>query len=161
MKEEQELSVPQVNKVNNKDTFYMEFAKLAASKSKDPTTKVGSCLVKDKKVLSIGYNGAPRNFPDCVVPEVSDSSLPLKEQKNTYMVHSEINAILNYGGSLNDLRGAVLYVTVSPCHECAKVIAQVGISKVIYLEEYHRTEMWNMSKYILKLCGVEYVRLED
>lgn len=155
-----ELSALQVSKVNEKDWFYMEFAKLAASKSKDATTKVGSCLVKDKKVLSIGYNGAPRNFPDFMIPKVSDSSAPLKEQKNSYMVHSEINAILNYGGSLNDLRGAVLYVTVSPCHECAKVIAQVGISKVVYLNEYHRTETWEMSKYMLELCGVEYSKLE-
>ncbi len=143
-----------------KDIFYMEFAKHSASKSKDPKTKVGSCLVNDKRLLSIGYNGAPRGFPDEIIPRDSDSDI-LLENKNSYMVHSELNAILNYGGSLQDLQGATLYVTISPCHECAKVIIQVGIKRVVYLEEYHRSKTWEMSKFLFKLAGVKLERLGD
>ena len=68
-----------------KDTFYMEFAKHSASKSKDPRTKVGSCLVNDKRLLSIGYNGAPRGFPDEIIPRDSDSDI-LSENKNVSIV---------------------------------------------------------------------------
>lgn len=143
-----------------KDMFYMEFAKHAASKSKDPKTKVGSCLVNDKRLLSIGYNGAPRGFPDEIVPKDSDIK-SLRDNKNSYMVHSELNAILNYGGSLNDLQGATLYVTISPCHECAKVIIQTGIKRVVYLEDYHRSETCNMAKLLFKISGVKCERLEE
>ena len=143
-----------------KDIFYMEFAKHSASKSKDPKTKVGSCLVNDKRLLSIGYNGAPRGFPDDIIPKDSDSDI-LSENKNSYMVHSELNSILNYGGSLQDLQGATLYVTISPCHECAKVIIQVGIKRVVYLEEYHRSKTWEMSQLLFKLAGVKLEKLGE
>ena len=144
-----------------KDKFYMEFAKLAATKSKDPKTKVGSCLVNEKRLLSVGYNGAPRGFPDDIVPVTSDGDIELKDNKNSYMVHSELNSILNYGGSLQDLRGATLYATISPCHECAKIIIQVGIKRVVYLEEYRRSEMWSMSKLLFDLAGVKYEKLRE
>lgn len=144
-----------------KDKFYMEFAKLAATKSKDPKTKVGSCLVNDKRLLSVGYNGAPRGFPDDIVPMTSDGDIKLKDNKNSYMVHSELNSILNYGGSLQDLQGATLYATISPCHECAKIIIQVGIKRVVYLEEYRRSEMWSMSKLLFDLAGVKYEKLRE
>lgn len=143
-----------------KDLFYMEFAKHSASKSKDPNTKVGSCLVNDKRLLSIGYNGAPRGFPDDKIPTYSNKE-NLVENKNSYMVHSELNAILNYGGSLQDLQGSTLYVTISPCHECAKIIIQVGIKRVVYLEDYHRSETAEMAKTLFRMAGVEYERLGD
>lgn len=143
-----------------KDNFYMEFAIHSASKSKDSSTKVGACLVNDKRLLSIGYNGAPRNFPDDTVPTVQDSSFPLKNQKNAYMVHAELNAILNYGGSLNDLQGSTLYVTISPCHECAKVIIQTGVKRVVYLKDYHRGETCEMAKMLFRISGVKCEQLE-
>ena len=142
-----------------KDEFYMEFAKLAAMKSKDPSTKVGAVLVNDKKILSIGYNGPPRNFPDFTL--FSDTAHIDIKDKNNYMVHAELNAILNYGGSLQDLQDATLYVTVSPCNECAKAIAQVGISTVVYLEEYHRTEIWERAKQLFNLTGVRYYKFKE
>lgn len=144
--------------MDNYDTYFMSYAELGATRSKDSKTKVGSCIVKNKKILSIGYNGAPKGFPDNEVPEDSiDSDLTLN--KNAYMVHSELNSILNYPGSLNDLKGSTLYVTISPCHECAKVIIQMGISRVVYKEEYHREEMWNMSKLLFNKCGIKYEKL--
>lgn len=143
----------------DKDKFYMEFAKLAALKSKDPNTKVGAVLVNDKRILSIGYNGPPRAFPDELL--FSDTPQIDIKEKNNYMVHAELNAILNYGGSLQDFQGATLYVTVSPCHECAKILIQLGISKVIYLEEYHKTEMRNISEQLFDLTGVEYYKFKE
>lgn len=143
-----------------KDKFYMEFAKHSATKSKDPNTKVGSCLVNEKRLLSIGYNGAPREFPDEIVPKDSNSSV-LVENKNSYMIHSELNAILNYGGSLQDLQGSTLYVTVSPCHECAKIIIQVGIKRVVYLEEYHRSKTNEMAKMLFRIAGIKYEKLGE
>lgn len=143
----------------NKDKFYMEFAKLASMKSKDPSTKVGAVLVNDKRILSIGYNGPPRAFPDEMLFS-NDPQLDIKD-KNNYMVHAEQNAVLNYGGSLKDLQDATLYVTVSPCNECAKILIQLGISTVVYLEEYHRTEIWNLSKQLFDLTGVKYYKFEE
>ena len=137
----------------------MEFAKLASMKSKDPSTKVGAVLVNDKRILSIGYNGPPRAFPDEMLFS-NDPQLDIKD-KNNYMVHAEQNAVLNYGGSLKDLQDATLYVTVSPCNECAKILIQLGISTVVYLEEYHRTEIWNLSKQLFDLTGVKYYKFEE
>ena len=147
--------------MRNKDSYYMELAKTAATQSKDPHTKVGSCIVKDGHILSLGWNGAPRKFPDELVPLGRDPSLPLKDQKLSYMCHSELNSILNYRGDLSNLEDAVIYVTVSPCNNCALALIQVGIKEVIYLEEYHRTEIWEMSKYLFDKCGVSYRKLEE
>lgn len=77
------------------------------------------------------------------------------------MVHAELNCILNYGGSLKDLEGSTLYVTIFPCESCAKVIAQLNISQVIYLEEYHRVEHMEASKIILDKCGIPYISYYD
>lgn len=141
------------------DSYFMEIALIASTRSKDLKTKVGTCIVKNKKVLSIGYNGAPRGFPDKDVPDSCDESLPYIEQKYPYMCHSELNAILNFGGSLKELENSTLYTTVSPCYECAKAIIQVGISRIIYKEEYHKKDVWEMSKFLLSKCGVEFYRL--
>lgn len=147
--------------MSNKDHFYMDLAKRTAQQSKDPHTKVGACIVKEGHILSLGWNGAPRKFPDELVPTGRDTSLPLKEQKISYMCHSELNSILNYRGDLSNLDGATIYVTVSPCNNCALALIQVGIKEVVYLEEYHRTEIWEMSKYLLDKCGVTYRKLEE
>lgn len=140
----------------------MEIAKLVAQKSKDPVTKVGSVIEKGGHILSLGYNGAPRKFPDNEIPNNDSSNeLPIIERKNTFMVHSELNSILNCGGNLTELNGSTIYVTVSPCEECAKAIAQVGIKEVVYLEEYHRKERVEASNYILEKCGVKVTRYEE
>lgn len=73
--------------------------------SKDPITKVGAVIAKNGRILSIGYNGPPRGLSDEIVPlnSVSDENTPLENRKNTYMIHAELNSILNYGGCLKDL----------------------------------------------------------
>ena len=139
------------------DEYFMNLAKETSYRSRDTHTKVGACIIKDNKILSLGYNGAPRLFDDSLIPmsNTDINSDSLLEQKNTYMIHAEVNAILNYGGILSDLKNSTIYTTVSPCHECAKVLAQVGIKKIIYLQKYHRTNICEASEYILKQCGIE------
>lgn len=141
------------------DDYFMRLAEESAKRSKDPNTKVGACIVKNKRVLSLGYNGAPRNFPDEEVPNCRDKTKPLKEQKYSYVCHAEPNAILNYGGSITDFDDSTIYVTISPCHECAKLLIQAGIKKVIYKEEYHNSETWEISKILFDKCGVQYYKL--
>ena len=99
--------------MNKWHDYFMTVAEDSAKLSKDPKTKVGAVLVNNKKIKSIGYNGAPRNFPDDLVPTDSESE-HLVNQKNTYMCHAELNAVLNYDNKISDLTGATLYVTISP-----------------------------------------------
>ena len=143
------------------DEYFMHLAEESAERSKDPSTKVGACLVKNKRVLSLGYNGAPRRFPDSEVPATSYEMDNIIHQKNTFMVHAELNAILNYGGNLGDLEGASIYVTIFPCHECAKILAQLGIKEIIYRNDYHRAKILFASKYILDKCGIPFRKLGD
>lgn len=144
----------------NKDNFYMDLAIRTSKQSKDPHTKVGACVVKDNRIISLGYNGAPRSFPDNAVPMNRDKSLPLMYQKYPYMVHAELNAILNYRGSMSDFVDSTVYVTTSPCYECAKALAQVGVKEVVYLNEYHQ-EIWDISKIILSNCGIKFRKFEE
>lgn len=142
------------------DEYFMHLAEESALRSKDPNTKVGACIVKDKRVLSLGYNGAPRNFPDEEVPNSSEPE-ELINNKNSYMCHAELNAILNYGGSLRDLEGASIYVTFSSCHNCMIALAQVGIKEVIYKERFHRTDSAQVSDIIAEKCGIKCRKLGD
>jgi len=134
------------------EDYFMHLAEESALRSKDPHTKVGACIVKDKRILSLGYNGAPRNFPDEKVPK--DNSDILYESKNAYMCHAELNAILNYRGSLSELEGATVYVTHSPCHDCMKALVQLGIKEVVYKTLFHTSDSTKVSMYIAKQCGV-------
>lgn len=135
--------------------YFMTVANDTAQLSKDPNTKVGAVLVKNRRIKSTGYNGAPQSFPDELVPKVSGDKLI--DQKNTFMCHAELNAVLNYDGKVRDLSECTLYTTISPCSHCAKMLAQVGIKDVIYLEEYHRSEETEAAKYIFDVCGVNYI----
>ena len=137
------------------DEYFMGIAVLSTMRSKDPNTRVGACIVsKDNRILSIGYNGAPNGYKDDVFPW--DREGDPKDTKYFYVCHSELNAILNYGGSRSDLVGSKLYVTLFPCNECAKVVVQSGIKEVIYLSEYHGTDATVVSKKIFDVCGVKY-----
>ena len=142
--------------------YFMYIAQLAALRSKDPHTQVGAVLVNNEnKILSIGYNGAPRDFDDNKVPWNRDPELPYIDRKYPYMCHAEMNAIVNYGGSIKDLRGATIYVTLFPCDDCAKLLAQTGVKKVIYLYDYHHDEpIYEASRIILNECGIEYTEFK-
>lgn len=142
------------------NNYFMAIARETAKMSKDPITKVGAVITKDRRILSIGYNGAPHGFNDEIVPKDSESC-ELVNQKNTYMVHSELNAILNFRGSLSELKDSIVYVTVSPCHECAKALIQLGVKAVIYDTLYHRKETSEVTKKLFDCCGVQFISLEE
>ena len=118
-----------MNQIISWDEYFMGVAKLSAKRSKDPNTQVGCCIVnQDKRIVAVGYNGLPKNCIDEDYPwanRVGD----LHETKYAYVVHAELNAILN---ATTPLKGCTLYVTLYPCNECVKSIIQSGISEVIF-----------------------------
>lgn len=142
------------------DEFFMGVSKLAAMRSKDPSTQVGACIVgSDNRILSIGYNGTPNGIEDKDFPWDREGE-PL-ETKYLYVCHAEMNAILNYRGSRKELEGAKIYVDLFPCNECAKLIIQSGIREVIYLsDKYAHTESVIASKRMFDTVGIVYRQLE-
>lgn len=134
------------------DEYFMGVASLAAKRSKDPNTQVGACIVSnDNKILSIGYNGMPLGCND---DEFSWDRDVTADNKYFYIVHSELNAILNYRGG--SLEGSKIYVTLFPCNECAKAIIQSGIKEVIYWQDiYKDTREVVASKRMLRTAGVQ------
>ena len=111
----------------------MGIAMLAAQRSKDPVTQVGACIVDEEKhIVGIGYNGFPQHCSDDSFPWNKSSSNPL-DNKYMYVCHAEVNAILNKN-SIN-LKGCDLYTALFPCNECAKIIIQSRIKKIIYLSD--------------------------
>lgn len=131
---------------------FMDIAKVVSQRSKDPNTQVGSCIVKDNKILSLGYNGFPNGCSDDEFPWCKDSDKESLENKYLYVVHSELNAILNYDG--HSLKGSTIYVTLFPCNECAKAIIQSGIKKVVFLE--YRDSISNLaSKRMFESANIE------
>ena len=144
------------------DEFFIGIAKLAAGRSKDPSTQVGACIVgQDNRILSIGYNGAPNHFDDDIFPWNRDRE-SVTNTKYPYVCHAELNAILNFPGSRKDLVGAKIYVDLFPCNECAKAIIQSGIKEVVYLsDKYNGTEGNLASKHLFDNCGVVYRQLDS
>jgi len=118
------------------DDYFMGVALLSAMRSKDPNTQVGACIVNRKnRIVGIGYNGFPIGIDDDQYPW--DNEGDFLNTKYPYVVHAEPNAILNSTVSLDD---AVLYVTLFPCHECAKLIIQSGIKEIVYVENKYQQE---------------------
>ena len=142
------------------DEYFMGIAKLAASRSKDPSTQVGACIVSsDNRLLSTGYNGAPNGFSDEAFPW-ERSGDPL-QTKYMFVCHAEANAIDNFRGYKKEFEGARIYVDLFPCNECAKKIIQNGIKEVIYLsDKYADTESTIAAKLLFDTCGVTYRQLE-
>lgn len=113
----------------------MGIAFLAAQRSKDPATQVGACIVdQEKHIVGIGYNGFPIKCNDESFPWTKSSEDPLKN-KYMYVVHAEVNAILNKNSI--DVKDCNLFVALFPCNECAKIIIQSRIKEVIYLSDKH------------------------
>mgnify|MGYP000317265684 CR=1 FL=1 len=137
------------------DEYFMGVALLAARRSKDPNTQVGACIVSpDNIILSTGYNGLPCSCSDDVFPWEREGA----ETKYPYVVHAELNAILNAGGRV--LRGARLYVALFPCNECAKAIIQSGVKEVYYLSDKYADTLATMaSKRMMDSAGVRYIQM--
>ena len=141
------------------DEYFMGVAKLAAQRSKDPSTQVGACIVSPgNKILSMGYNGLPWGCSDDEFPWEKTDNTP-DHSKYFYSTHAELNAILNYRGG--SLEGTKLYVTLFPCNECAKAVIQCGIKTIIYGDDkYAGTDGVIASKRMLDAAGVEYRQYE-
>ena len=141
------------------DEYFMGIALLAARRSKDPNTQVGACIVSDSNIIiSTGYNGMPKGCSDDVFPWDRKGENEA-ETKYPYVVHAELNAILNASG--RDLRGSRIYVALFPCNECAKAIIQCGIKEVIYLsDKYHDTMLNLVSKRMLSAAGVKFTQMQ-
>ena len=137
------------------DEYFMGVAKLAARRSKDPSTQVGACIVSPEDIIiSTGYNGMPKGCSDDEFPWDREG----EETKYPYVVHAELNAILNANG--RDLRGSRVYVALFPCNECAKAIIQSGVKEVVYLsDKYAGTPENAASKRMLDAAGVKYTQL--
>ena len=137
------------------DEYFMGVAMLAAQRSKDPNTQVGACIVsQDNIIISTGYNGMPKGCSDDEFPWNRYGD----DNKYPYVVHAELNAILNANG--RDLRGSRLYVALFPCNECAKAVIQSGIKEIFYLsDKYAATPGTIASKRMLDAAGVKYTQL--
>lgn len=136
------------------DQYFMGIARLSRYRSKDPVTKVGACIVSpDNKIVGVGYNGLPwgcedDDFPwDCKDGELYDTKFP-------YVVHAELNAILN---AVLPLNGCRIYVTLFPCHECVKAIIQCGIKEIIFDSDEDAGKPGNIAaKRMLDAASISY-----
>jgi dCMP deaminase len=131
------------------DGAYMRMAREWARLSHCQRKQVGALIVKDQMIIADGYNGAPSGFPNPCEDDGGDT--------HWYVLHAEANAITKLAKSNNSAAGATLYITRSPCRECAKLIHQAGIVRVVYGDAYKDTSGLDF----LNLAGVEIVHLED
>ena len=138
------------------DEYFMGIAMLAAKRSKDPSTQVGACIVSPENIIiSTGYNGMPKGCSDDEFPWDREG----ENTKYPYVVHAELNAILNANG--RDLRDSRIYVALFPCNECAKAIIQSGVKQVIYLSDKYSDSLSNLaSKRMLDAAGVTYTPMQ-
>ena len=139
------------------DEYFIGIAFLSAMRSKDPSTQVGACIIdEDRKIIGIGYNGFPMGSSDDVMPWGKEGDF--LNTKYPYVVHAELNAILN---SIKSLKDSTIYVTHFPCNECAKAIVQAGIRKVVFYSDKHKNlDSTKASRMIFENAGVEMVNLK-
>lgn len=130
------------------DSRYIEMASIWAKNSYCKRRQVGALIVKDRMIISDGYNGTPSGFEN-ICEDESGATKP-------YVLHAEANAITKVAKSGNSSAGSTLYVTASPCVECAKLIIQAGIRRVVYRDEYRLTD----GVELLQRAGVEIVKID-
>ena len=130
------------------DQRYMEMASVWAKNSYCKRLQVGALIVKDKMIISDGYNGTPSGFEN-ICEDESGATKP-------YVLHAEANAITKVAKSGNSSEGSTLYVTASPCIECAKLIIQCGIKRVVYRDEYRLTDGVDL----LRRAGIEVEKVD-
>jgi dCMP deaminase len=131
------------------DKRYLKMARIWASNSYCKRRQVGALLVKDKMIISDGYNGTPSGFEN----ECEDE----QDATKAYVLHAEANAITKVAKSNNSSDGSTLYITTSPCMECSKLIIQSGIIRVVYQEKYRVTDGLDL----LERAGIELVHLTE
>ena len=127
LSEAREALAQQAYKQKKLDSVYLNIAKEISTLSHCQRAKVGAVIVKDGNIVSFGYNGTPSSMDNCC----EDGNATISE-----VIHAEMNGILKAAKSGYSVNGATLYLTLSPCKECSKLILQSGIKRVLYLEEY-------------------------
>lgn len=134
------------------DKYYVKVAQLCAKNSYAVKLQVGAIIVKDGQIMSDGFNGTPCGFENkCEVKSIDGSLHTL-----SYVLHAESNAILKCAKYGRPINGSTLYITHSPCIECAKLIIQAGIIRVVYLEDYRKAEGLEL----LKKVGINVEKFE-
>ncbi|MBQ2151520.1 MAG: dCMP deaminase family protein [Bacteroidales bacterium] len=130
------------------DHRYLEMAEVWARNSYCKRRQVGALIVKDRMIISDGYNGTPSGFEN-ICEDENGVTKP-------YVLHAEANAITKVAKSGNSSQGATLYVTASPCMECSKLIIQAGIKRVVYKDEYRLTDGVDL----LRRAGIEVEKID-
>jgi dCMP deaminase len=128
------------------DLAYLKMAREWAQLSHCTRKKVGALLVKDGVIISDGYNGTPSGFPNACENDNGET--------HWYVLHAEANAILKVAKSTNNAFGSTLYITMSPCKDCCKLILQAGIKRMVYLDQYKDTTAIDF----LQNAGIEVVQ---
>jgi len=131
------------------DRNYLEMARIWSKNSYCIRRKVGALLVKDQMIISDGYNGTPSGFENECEDENNDT--------RPYVLHAEANAITKVAKSGNSSQGSTLYITASPCLECAKLIIQAGIIRVVYSDSYRKSEGIDL----LQRAEIEIVQINN
>ncbi|MDR2384484.1 MAG: dCMP deaminase family protein [Tannerella sp.] len=136
------------NKKLEIDKRYLRMAKIWAENSYCKRRQVGALIVKDQMIISDGYNGTPSGFEN-ICEDENNATKP-------YVLHAEANAITKVAASNNNSKGSTIYITSSPCIECAKLIIQSGIKRVVYSDKYHTDEGIKL----LNKAGIEISYIE-
>jgi dCMP deaminase len=131
------------------DNAYLKMAESWSELSHCKRKKVGAIIVKDNMIISDGYNGTPSGFDNCCENEIGETQW--------YVLHAEANAILKVAKSTNNCLGATLYLTLSPCKDCSKLVLQAGIRRVVFSRSYKDTSGVDF----LKEAGIETVQIEN
>ncbi|MBP6458947.1 MAG: dCMP deaminase family protein [Crocinitomicaceae bacterium] len=131
------------------DKAYLRMAQTWAELSHCARKKVGAIIVKDNAIISDGFNGTPAGFDNCCETDGGDT--------HWYVLHAEANAILKVAKSTNNCAGATLYLTLSPCKDCSKLILQAGITRLVYMNHYRDT----VGVDFLVSAGIEVVQIDS
>lgn len=130
------------------DRAYLSMADQWSKLSHCKRKQVGAIIVKDEMVISDGYNGTPAGFDNCCEDDDGNT--------HWYVLHAEANAILKVAKSTNNCKGATLYLTLSPCKDCSKLVLQAGITRVVYINSYKDTEGIDF----LQSAGVDTIQID-
>lgn len=153
------------------DKRYLRMARIWSENSYAIRRKVGCLIVKDRMIISDGYNGTPSGFEniceDAICQKPNDPYCPggpecfncefVKLKTKPYVLHAEANAISKLAKSLNNSEGATLYVTDEPCLECSKMIIQAGIKRVVFWRDYHTHD----GTELLNRAGIEVIQIKN
>ena len=131
------------------DKAYLRMAKTWSELSHCNRKQVGAIIVKNGMIISDGYNGTPSGFDNCCESDAGET--------HWYVLHAEANAILKVAKSTHDCNGATLYLTLSPCKDCSKLVVQSGISKVVFMKLYKD----DSGVQFLESAGVEIVQIDN